>query len=256
MKIQQIVIFGCGNVATYFAERFTQLNHTIIQVYHPEASKAGAFASVYGAESINDLSLVNQQADIYFIAVKDSFIETIANHLSISNGIVMHTSGAVPLEVMSNHARAAVFYPLQTFTKGIQTANHNFPVLIESKQKEDELYLSSLAELMGNTVHFMHSEQRKEVHLAAVFAANFANHCIKIGYDLMQQNNHEAAMLLPLIRESIHKLNFISPGKAQTGPAIRHDDITIEKHISMLNNDATLKSLYSLITSHIQTANS
>jgi predicted short-subunit dehydrogenase-like oxidoreductase (DUF2520 family) len=149
----------------------------------------------------------------------------------------------------------AVFYPLQTFTKGIKTANQDFPLLIESKEKADENYLEQLAVKMGMKVHFINSNQRTEIHLAAVFAANFSTHCIKIGFDLMASNNHTPEMLLPLIKESIHKLNYISPAKAQTGPAVRHDDITIEKHLNMLNSDASLKLLYELLTKNIQSSN-
>jgi len=253
MEKQNIVILGCGNVASYFAERFNELGFQIIQVYHPDIEKAQQFAKLYQSNAIDDLKLLNDQADIYFIAVKDSIIANLAMQLPITEGIILHTSGAIKLEVLNRHKRAAVFYPLQTFTKGIKTANQNFPLLIESKEKNDELFLAQLAESMGMQVHFMDSNQRTEIHLAAVFAANFANHSIKIGYDLMSLKNHSPSMLLPLIKESIHKLNFITPAQAQTGPAIRHDDVTIEKHLQLLQNDSSLKLLYELLTKHIQT---
>ncbi len=255
METQKIVILGCGNVATYFAKRFMQLKHAIVQVYHPDLKKATSFATAYHAEATANLSEINQTADLYFIAVKDIAIESIAENISNVNGIVVHTSGAVKLEALRKHQRAAVFYPLQTFTKGIKTAHQQFPLLIESKEKSDEKYLEQLALEMGLQVHFINSTQRTEIHLAAVFAANFANHCIKIGYDLMAAQRHAPEMLLPLIKESIHKLNYISPAQAQTGPAIRHDDVTIAKHLDMLNNDASLKLLYELLTKNIQSSN-
>jgi predicted short-subunit dehydrogenase-like oxidoreductase (DUF2520 family) len=255
MKTQSVIIFGCGNVANYFAERFKLLSFPILQVYHPEIKKAQAFSKFYKTEAIDDILNVNQQADIYFIAVKDSAIADLASQLPITNGIVLHTSGAINLEVLNKHARAAVFYPLQTFTKGIITVNQNFPLLIESKEKSDEVYLKQLAVKMNMQVHFINSNQRTEIHLAAVFVANFTNHCIKIGYDLMASKKHPPEMLLPLIKESINKLNYITPVKAQTGPAIRHDDVTIEKHLQMLNNDASLKLIYELLTKNIQSSN-
>lgn len=255
MKTQSLVIFGCGNVASYFAERFKLLNFTILQVYHPNIQKANTLASSYQATAIDHISEVNQQADIYFIAVKDSAIQRIAAQLSITNGIVLHTSGSIKLEVLNKHARAAVFYPLQTFTKGIKTVNQHFPLLIESKEKNDEAYLEQLALKMNMQVHFTNSIERTEIHLAAVFAANFANHCIKIGYDLMASKKHPSAMLLPLIKESINKLSYITPHEAQTGPAIRHDDVTIDKHLQMLNNNHSLQLLYELLTKNIQSSN-
>jgi predicted short-subunit dehydrogenase-like oxidoreductase (DUF2520 family) len=255
MMAQKIVIFGCGNVANYFAERFMQLNQEILQVYHPEMQKAELFAKPLHAQAISDLSKLNKEADLYLIAVKDSVINGISENISNVNGIVVHTSGAVQLEALKKHARAAVFYPLQTFTTGIKTANQNFPLLIESREKSDEKYLEKLALDMGLEVHFMNSTQRTEIHLAAVFAANFSNHCIKISYDLMANHHHTPELLLPLIKESIHKLNFISPSQAQTGPAIRHDEITIHKHLNMLKDEGSLKLLYELLTKNIQSSN-
>ena len=256
MENQKIVIIGCGNVASYFAERFSQHKHTILQVYHPEIDKAKAFAIPYQAEAINDFTKITLQADLYFIAVKDDAIAGISNQLNIESGLVLHTSGAVKLEALNRHKRSAVFYPLQTFTKGIKTANQNFPMLIECGNKEDEKYLAALAISLGKTVQFLNSAQRTEIHLAAVFAANFSNHCIKIAYDLMADKKHEAQLLLPLIKESIHKLNFINPAKAQTGPAIRHDEATIEKHLNMLKNDEALRLIYELMTKSIQSNHS
>jgi predicted short-subunit dehydrogenase-like oxidoreductase (DUF2520 family) len=255
LETQKIVILGCGNVASYFAEKFMQNNHDIVQVFHPSIDKAKAFASNFNSQAIQNLSQINTEADLYFIAVKDSAIENVAHGISNTKGMVVHTSGAIPLEVLKKHARAAVFYPLQTFTKGIKTAHQNFPLLIESKVKSDENFLAQLAIDLGMQVKFMNSIQRTEIHLAAVFAANFTNHCIKIGYDIMTSKGNAPEMLLPLINESIHKLNYITPAQAQTGPAIRYDDVTIAKHLNMLKDNSSLKLIYELITQHIQTSN-
>jgi predicted short-subunit dehydrogenase-like oxidoreductase (DUF2520 family) len=256
MEKQSVVILGCGNVASYFAERFKELGFAILQVYHPDLKKAQNFANLYKSEAIDKLKNLNKQADIFFIAVKDSFIEHIAKELPLTSGIVLHTSGAIQLEVLKHHARAAVFYPLQTFTKGIKTAHQNFPLLIECKVKNDENYLEQVAVKLGMQVYFMNSHQRTEIHLAAVFAANFANHCIKVGYDLMKFKNHPPELLLPLIKESINKLNYISPSQAQTGPAIRNDEVTIQKHLELLTNNTAIKLLYEILTKNIQSSNS
>lgn len=252
MKTQKVVIFGCGNVAGYFAEKFVQHHHQIIQVYHPELQKATNFAEPFQSQGISDINKVSIDADLYFIAVKDDAIAEIANQIPSNDGIVVHTSGSIQLNVLNKHPKSAVFYPLQTFTKGIKTANQDFPLLIECTNNTDQAYLEEFAKQLGLSAHYMSSQQRTEIHLAAVFAANFSNHCIKIAYDLMQTHGHESTMLFPLIKESIYKLNFINPSQAQTGPAIRHDELTIEKHLNMLNNDSKLKLIYEIMSKHIQ----
>ena len=121
METQKIVIFGCGNVANYFAEKFMLLNHNIIQVYHPDHKKSEDFAKICDAEAINNFLDIDVHADLYFISVKDDAIAEIASKIHTNKGLVAHTSGSVKLDVLNKHVRSAVFYPLQTFTKGIKT---------------------------------------------------------------------------------------------------------------------------------------
>jgi predicted short-subunit dehydrogenase-like oxidoreductase (DUF2520 family) len=252
MKSLNIVIAGCGNVAGHFAERFTQHGHQLVQVYHPDNIKASAFAARFKTKCVCNMNEIFAAADVYLIAVKDQAIANIANQLKTEHGIVMHTSGSVEAKVLIKHERYAVFYPLQTFTAGIETSEQEFPLLIECGQKQDESLLTELAASIGLKPFLMNSKQRAEVHLAAVFACNFVNHFIAIAFDLMQSKNYPTNLLMPLIKESIHKLSYISPQQAQTGPAVRHDDLVIEKHIHMLQDDIALKNLYQLITKHIQ----
>jgi predicted short-subunit dehydrogenase-like oxidoreductase (DUF2520 family) len=252
MKKLNIVILGCGNVAEHFANLMQRHDHRIVEIYHPEIQKATHFASTYHAKAISNIQTLSSNADLYIIAVKDNAIAQVANELPENKGIVVHTSGNTAAHVLNKHQRHAVFYPLQTFTRGIKTTQDQFPLLIECSGSSDETLLSDLAKSIGLQPYLMNSTQRAEVHLAAVFAANFTNHCIHMAYDLMTQKNYAPDMLLPLIKESINKLNYISPYQAQTGPAVRHDNQVIEKQMQMLQSNETFKKIYELMTKHIQ----
>lgn len=252
MEQQNIVVIGCGNVASYFAHTFHSIGHCIVQIFHPNIEKAKALADLYQAEPVCDTDKINPHANLYIIAVKDNAIIEVAHKLPNTQGIIVHTSGSVGIDVLNKHHRKAVFYPLQSFTKKIVLSNRNFPILIESYNQNDIEYLTKLGKDLGNEVIFMNSQERSRVHLAAVFAANFTNHCIKMAYDIMIKNNHQPEMLLPLIKEIINKLNYISPQQAQTGPAVRNDYAVIEKHLQMLKGDQEIQHIYQVLTQHIQ----
>ena len=55
----------------------------------------------------------------------------------------------------------------------------------------------------------------------------------------------------PLIKETAEKIQSLSPSEAQTGPAIRKDYETIEKHIDFLTNE-NQKEIYKILTKSIQ----
>ncbi len=255
MEIKNIVMIGCGNVASYFAQEFTHGNCRITQVYHPDLKKAENFAVNYQAQAISFFKDMQTTADLYFIAVSDSAIMEIANQIPRTDGLVVHTSGTVGLNVLQQHHHHAVFYPLQTFTKNVTLSQKDFPILIESYLREDDRILSLLAQKLGNTVLMADSNQRSHIHLAAVFVSNFTNHCVKIGFDLMNQKNYDPEILMPLIKETTNKLNYIKPALAQTGPAKRHDHVTMDKHRNLLKDQIDLLQIYNILSQHIETHN-
>ena len=95
------------------------------------------------------------------------------------------------------------------------------------------------------------SEQRRNIHLAAVFTCNFANHMYALGERLLQKNGLPFDILLPLIDETARKVHGLSPRSAQTGPAVRCDTGVIEKHLDMLADEPEMQRLYRLLSDDI-----
>ena len=163
----------------------------------------------------------------------------------------MHTSGGVALEKISNHNRRGVFYPLQTFTKGKAVDFKTIPICIETEFSADLKILKKIAKSISDKMYIINSEQRKALHVAAVFVNNFTNHLYQIGNQICEENNIPFEVLHPLIQETAEKIKELSPSEAQTGPALRNDTKTIEKHIDFLENPE-YKKLYQLLTQSIQ----
>ena len=144
------------------------------------------------------------------------------------------------------------FYPLQTFTKGKKVDFKKIPICIEAEQDNDLKILEQLAVLISEKTHLINSQQRKALHVAAVFVNNFVNHLYQIGSEICQENQIPFSILEALITETASKIERLSPKNAQTGPAKRNDKGTIDAHLDFLKSDVSKQEIYKLLTQSIQ----
>lgn len=227
----KVVLIGQGNVASHLVNSFTSAaNIDVLQVNSRQL------------ENIPD-------ADVTIIAVSDDAIASVSNNVNSTDSLVVHTSGTVSIEVVSHH-RKGVFYPLQSFTKNKPVDFSKVPFCLESTTEKDLVLLEKLTESIQSKPYRVSTEQRKKLHLAAVFVNNFTNHMYKIGHDICEANEVPFEILHSLIEETAKKITEISPAEAQTGPAKRNDQETIQNHLENLNLHQ--QEMYALITKSIQ----
>lgn len=246
----KVVVIGSGNVAQHLISVFKESGH--IKLIQAFARNANTLLHLLPQEKITgSFDRIYNEADIYIIAVSDDAIDQVSSQLPFSNRFVVHTSGSAPLEVLNARNKRGVFYPLQTFSKNKNVDFKEIPLCLESEFVGDYTILNQLAHYISQKVYKIDSQQRQALHVAAVFANNFSNHMYKIGSDICEQNNIPFNILRPLIHETADKINGLSPTDAQTGPAIRHDEKTIERHLNFLK-DENQKEIYTLLTQSIQ----
>ena len=228
-----ILIIGKGNVAHHLNKVFSIIDDV----------------QVANISSRNLKQIPN--ADVTFIAVSDDAIASVSS--KVKNNFVVHVSGSVAIESLKNTTRKGVFYMLQTFSKNKEIDFKKVPFCLEAENNEDLNKLKFLAEKIGNDIYIINSRQREALHVAAVFVNNFTNYLYIIGNDICKKNNIPFEILHPLILETASKIQSLSPLKSQTGPAIRNDKKTIEKHLNLL--DEQQQKIYSILTSSIQNGN-
>lgn len=246
----KVVLLGSGNVASYLFEAFNASKILkIVQVYNHSAESLSKFEKKVPVTTSFDKI---RDAEIYLISVKDDAIAKVARNLLRKGALVLHTSGAVPLDSLEGFARRGVFYPLQTFSKNREVKNRNIPFCLEVSQPDDMNLLKQLVTEISGTPFEVSSEQRKKLHLAAVFVCNFVNHLYVIGEDICRDNNLSFEILQPLIMETAEKTVHSSPVENQTGPAKRNDQSTIEAHLNLMESKEN-KEIYQLLTRAIQT---
>lgn len=247
--MKTINIIGLGNVAFHLIQKINTLpNYKLQQVAVRNRENAkDILASNQIVTQISDL----QTADLTIISVSDEAIKQVSEAIPYQNQLVVHTSGTTSMEVLRTHNRRGVFYPLQTFSKSRKVDFENIPLCIETTNENDGEELKTLAYQMSEKVFMISSEQRKSLHVAAVFVSNFVNHMYSIGNEICEENEVPFEVLHPLIQETAAKIKTLAPLKAQTGPAIRHDEITLKTHQEFLKNE-TYKNIYKTITESIQ----
>lgn len=246
----KIVIIGAGNVASHLFKAFqTSEKCSVTQVFSRTKTSLQNFKS--STETTTDLKKL-KEADVYIISVKDDAVENVIEQLSDKNGLIVHTSGSVPM--LNSAKRNGVFYPLQTFSKNTEIDFSKIPLCIEAENENDLQILEELAYSISKSVYKISSEQRKSLHLSAVFVCNFVNHLYSIGEDLCKENKVPFEILHELMKETTRKATLNSPAKVQTGPAIRNDKKTIAFHLQQLNK-ADYSKIYTLLTDSIQHKN-
>lgn len=245
----KVVILGSGNVASHLIKAM-EANDTINLVQVFTRSKK-SLENIIDSSKITTLFADLKEADLYVISVSDKAIEEVSNQIPFTNKLVVHTSGTMDFRVMNPKNKRGVFYPLQTFSKSKKVDMKSVPFCLETEHEEDFKIVENLAKSLSNMVYAINGEQRKSLHISAVFVSNFANHMYQIGNALCEENNVPFAILQPLIKETANKIKTLTPKEAQTGPAIRFDEPTIEKHLKALENPI-YKELYQKITLSIQ----
>jgi predicted short-subunit dehydrogenase-like oxidoreductase (DUF2520 family) len=196
--------------------------------------------------------MINPDADIYLISVSDFAICSLLQEINFNNKLIAHTSGSISMDDLKKYSNNyGVFYPLQTFSKYREVNFSNVPFCIEGNTLSNEQILVDLASIISKDVRIINSEQRKQLHLSAVFASNFVNHMYAIAAEIANQKDLPFEILLPLITETASKIQNMTPTEAQTGPTVRNDKNTINEHLNMLNYNPKLKKLYSLLSENI-----
>jgi predicted short-subunit dehydrogenase-like oxidoreductase (DUF2520 family) len=251
----KVSFIGSGNLAWHLATALDNTDYAVREVYslHPKNAKALA-ERLYQAQVKKSLDFSTSQSGIFILAISDDAISEIAREIVLPDqAILVHTSGSQPLSVLGYAAtpNTGVLYPLQTFSKNKKPDFREVPFFIESENTETEAVLLAMAKSISKSVFKVSSDDRKAIHVAAVFASNFTNHMLTLAKEILNEHDLDSELLKPLIVETINKSLAIGPENAQTGPARRGDLEIMDKHIDFLKNNKHAAEIYKVISQHI-----
>jgi predicted short-subunit dehydrogenase-like oxidoreductase (DUF2520 family) len=248
-----IVIIGSGNVAAVLGRKFRHAGHRIIQVNSRNASAASELAYEWDTESANYMSLLNKNGDVYIIAVSDSAIPDVVSDLRLPGKVVAHTAGSLSKNILSQVSdHYGVLYPLQSIRKEMNYLP-DIPIYYEGSDPKTVDVLRRLAESVSYEQPIIAGAgERMKLHVAAVLVSNFTNHLFALAESFCKKEGLDFRQLIPLIKETVSRLDSRSPADTLTGPAVRGDDATIQKHLEALHDHPQLQKIYQLMTESIR----
>lgn len=248
----KIVIIGTGHVATILGRKILAAGHELLQVFGRNSLYAEALAETLSTTYTTDKNHLDLSADLYLMAISDNAIAEVAGSLQLDKKLVVHTAGSVAKDVLKACSKNyGVLYPLQSLRREM-TVLPDIPFLVDGNTDDDRTLIADFAATLSNQVQFAGDEQRLKLHVAAVIVSNFSNHLYTLAREFCMQEKVDFNMLLPLITGIADRLYQFSPHEVQTGPAIRRDEGTIQKHLEVLQQHASLKELYQVFTKSIQ----
>ena len=243
----KVILLGAGKLGKQLYRTSVDQKETpLVQWYDRSASSAISPEGIPIVKELNQL----KTADLYLLAVSDNAIGSIAQQLP-KNALVVHTAGSVSIDVLLPHPRRGVCYPVQSFSTSQQVSFSKLSFAVEASNADDTALLMQWVERMGAVALSLNSHQREVLHLAAVLVNNFTNHLYVQAAALCKAHQLSFDLLRPLIAETAQKIEALSPEAAQTGPALRNDTMTLQRHLEIIQ-DPTLKTIYNTLTTSIQ----
>jgi len=241
------VIIGSGNVAWHMAKAFVKSKINLVQIFGRNEKELRRISNMTSVKySTNKL----EKANFYLICTSDRAISEVSKQITYEDVLVAHTSGTLSYGVLEGNYNKACFYPLQTFSKNINLDYSKIPFFIDAENNTDKDFLIKLAQKISNYINIINLEQKKQLHLSAVFTCNFVNHMYAIAENICKENNINFKYLLPLIEETANKVKIFSPIEVQTGPAVRNDKNIIEFQENLIK-DKNISDIYKTITKSI-----
>lgn len=249
MKKTNISIVGSGNVATHLALALHQAGCTIRQVLSRSLEHAQLLARRVDAHPINQWQRLDEDADVYLLAVTDDALYDLALDLRLADALVIHTSGTTPVSVLKPISRRhGVLWSPQTFVRDIAMDYSRLPLCLEGSSPQAESDLESLASLISPHLYHLNHTQRCQAHLASVFVSNFGNALNALAQEQMQAAGLDFTMLRPLAEQTLHKWDYGNLWLQQTGPAARRDEKTLNAQRRLLAERPDLLRLYNELT--------
>lgn len=250
IPFENIAIIGTGNVAYTYSKVLKNNGINLRYVFTRNQDRISEIESLFGVEAISDYEKL-LTCDLIIIAVKDDAIGEVAEKLHNYKGVLVHTSGTQNSTILQSVENYGIIYPLQTLTKDYEVDFKSVPVLINASSSEVKGKLKCVAQKMSDVVIECSDEDRRYIHMNAVYVSNFVNVMLQIGEKLLKEKSLNISILEPLVRETVNKAFTMGAEKALTGPARRGDKETINKHLNLLKNNEEEREIYKLLTNYI-----
>lgn len=248
----RVTIIGTGNIAHFFGAKLKDSNCKVIQVISTNEAKGSAFAKQFDCIYHTDVTEILPATDIVIFAVPDDVLREMASLTVFTSKLCIYAAGTVSLQEVSNLSNnVACIWPVYSIQQNNLPITREIPLVCTLTQQSSIAIVQYIAKIISNQVFFLSDEKKQFIHLSAVWINNFTNHMLHIGFNVLTEQHLPKELLFPILTSTIENAQIKDPQYLQTGPAIRRDQQTINKHLQLLHNSDS-KLLYEVITASIQ----
>jgi predicted short-subunit dehydrogenase-like oxidoreductase (DUF2520 family) len=245
-------VIGTGNTAWFIAKKMYDAGHQCTAIYGRDGDKTTALANTVSGTAKLIQDGVADDVDVCIIAISDNAIAEVCKYISLTKTLLLHTAGAVSIEVLQEAAiNYGVLWPIYSIVKNNLPDTRNIPTVFETNTVNNIPLLSAVAQSFTDILYEADSDKRKTLHVAAVFSNNFTNHLFSIAKRICEEKELPFALLLPIIQQTVSRIENTSPELLQTGPAKRGDIVTQTKHLQLLQNNENWGEVYKAISASI-----
>lgn len=244
-------IVGCGKVGTVLGKFLTAAGYRPVGLASKSLSSARKAAKIIGTDYINQVPWeTTQKADVVFITTPDNAIADTCNDIARKDGfrknaVVLHCSGVLPSTILSSAkscgAAVASMHPLQSFASA-EIEQNPFQDIIISVEGEKAAVNTAvkIAADLGATCITIETEAKTLYHASASVASNYLVTLLDLAIRLIEASGISGPdairVLKPLIEGTLFNVEKVGVVKALTGPIVRGDVETVEKHIQEIGS--------------------
>ncbi len=260
-EILSVGFIGAGRVGMtlgrYFFEKKLPVSGYFSKTYE-SAADAAEFTHSKSYKTINELAL---ESNIIFITVPDSCIYSVYEQLlecDLKDKILCHCSGALSAQVFENIKKTGAcgysvhpaFAVSDKYNSYKELGNAFFTV----EGSEEKMYvITGILERLGNSYQIINAESKCKYHASLAAASNLVVALYHIAQDLLAECGFSSAsaeqVINPLFLNNAENICKSGCLNALTGPVDRNDFSTVQKHLSVLDNETG--ALYKLLSAEL-----
>lgn len=265
----KIGFIGPGKVGVSLGRYFTHKGIKLSGFYGRDINTTIEAANITKSKFYDNIQDIIKESNILFITTPDDTISIIDREFKkfdLNNKSICHTSGSLKSNVLSNakHSGALIYsiHPIFAFsnknTKSQDLENIYFSIEgddLEDSSLNDSIKggnfpIINLIETLGNKYFIRNKETSSIYHLANVFVSNLTLSLLEVGTSYLRKlglNEEEALNAIkPLVQGNIDSIINKGFVNSLTGPILRGDVTTVEKHLSVIEKED--KDLYKILS--------
>ncbi len=244
-------MIGTGNIAWFLSQKFTKAGHQCSYVFGRDLAKAKLLADTIDSNPTDRIKDIKDNDDVVIMSISDNAIPEVAEKLALEHAVLVHTAGSVSLDVLGNTPNKAVIWPIYSFVKGSMPTHRNIPTIFEVNNPSSKGIIRNLVHSFTDVSFEADINKRQWLHLGAVLGNNFVNHLMAMDEMICREQDMDLSLLLPILQQTVDRLHDGKPLELQTGPAVRGDNSTMERHLAMLENHPHWKEVYASLSASI-----